>query len=124
MNTHRLSPSDWLRANEAARTLKASAERAEAERLAAENEQAAQNAVADFYAKIDGGLDPFNAGGTLAIGTFKPDVASRIVLILTADSWQTDAAPATYIGPGGRGEMQSTYTDESVRRVTVYRPRK
>ena len=121
-----LSPAEYLRRREE-RVTRERREREEADRRQREalDDEALVRHASDFLAAIKNGDDPWGNEPTHSVAHgIAPEAAQAVRRGLTAKGWNVEVTVgSTFVGPGGRGEMQATHYDKTVCDVLVHRPR-
>lgn len=121
----RIPASRWLQENAEARARQAEAEMIEREREAAKMKDDASHIVDVFMLQVSEGKDPWK----VSYGTHEVDLGEGDHTVLTmardeliALGYKARVDHPTSIGPGGRGQMTETWTNDKVWNLYVARP--
>jgi hypothetical protein len=120
----RIFANQWLRDYDAAKAKREEAERVERARKAAKMEEEASAIVDKFMLKLSNGKNPWAEPprSELDLGEGDPTVLNMAKEELSSLGYKVRVDHPTDIGPGGRGETQSSWTNTEVWNLYVARP--
>lgn len=118
----RIRASQWLQENAEAKKKQAEAERLQREQFDAKVKADASHLVDSFMLKVSEGKNPWKGFHELDMGEGEPAVLLAAENELISLGYRARVGHPTDVGPGGRGEMQATWTNEKVWHLYVQRP--